>query len=56
MESIFLTAKFVLFLAMEVFVVGTLGATLIMGLYEIVRDTIQQNTVPGWSHLSTRTN
>jgi hypothetical protein len=43
MESIFLTIKFVLFLAMELFVVGTLGAVLILGLYQIVRDKIRES-------------
>ena len=43
MESIFLTLKFVLFLAMELFVVGVLGAALIAGLYQIVRDKIQES-------------
>ncbi|MBU0704849.1 MAG: hypothetical protein KKC18_13385 [Chloroflexi bacterium] len=56
MENILWTTKFVLFFAIEVFVVGTLGATLIAGLYEIVRDTIQQDAAPGWSHLPTKAN
>ena len=33
MESAFVSAKFVLLVAMEVFVIGILGAALIAGLY-----------------------
>ena len=56
MENILWTTKFVLFLAMEAFVVGTLGATLIAGLYEIVRDTIKQGRATEWSQLSNKAN
>ncbi len=43
MESVFASAKFVLFVAMEVFVIGTLGAALIAGLYQIVRDRVRES-------------
>ena len=43
MESIMLTIKFVLFLAMEVFVVATLGAALILGLYQIVKEKVRES-------------
>jgi hypothetical protein len=43
MENIMLTVKFVLFLAMEVFVVATMGAVLILGLYQIVKDKIRES-------------
>jgi hypothetical protein len=56
MESIFLTVKFGLFLAMTLFVVGAMGAALIAGLYQIVRDRIRREIeIPmGRSHLPTR--
>ena len=56
MENILWTTKFVLFFAIEVFVVGTLGATLIAGLYQVVRDSIRQGTTPSWSHFPTKAN
>jgi hypothetical protein len=43
MESVFASAKFVLFVAMEIFVIGTLGAALIAGLYQIVRDGVRES-------------
>jgi hypothetical protein len=43
MESIMLTVKFALFLAMEVFVVATLVGALIVGLYQIVRDRVRES-------------
>lgn len=43
MESIMMTVKFVLLLAMEVFVVATLVGALIAGLYQIVRDKIRES-------------
>jgi hypothetical protein len=43
MESVFVSAKFALFVAMEVFVIGTLGAALILGLYQIVRDKVRES-------------
>lgn len=43
MENIMLTVKFVLFLAMELFVIGALGAVLIAGLYRIVRDKVRES-------------
>jgi hypothetical protein len=43
MENVFLTIKFVLFLAMELFVIGVVGAVLIAGLYQIVRDRIRES-------------
>lgn len=57
MESMMLTIKFVLFLAMEVFVVGTIGAALILGVYEIVKRSVRRRkTLPmGRTSLPTRT-
>jgi hypothetical protein len=53
MESILWTVKFVLFLAMEVFVVATVGAVLITGLYQFIRDRVhsirdkvRENSIP----------
>lgn len=43
MESIMMTVKFALLLAMEVFVVATLVGALIAGLYQIVRDKIRES-------------
>jgi hypothetical protein len=45
MENTFLTIKFVLFLAMELFVIGAVGAALIAGLYQIVRDRIRESRI-----------
>lgn len=42
MESMVLTVKFVVMLAMEVFVIGTLGAALVAGLVQIVRDKVRE--------------
>jgi hypothetical protein len=57
MESVMLTVKFVLFLAMEIFVVATIGGTLILVVYEIVKRHIQRSkTFPmGRTSLPTRT-
>jgi uncharacterized membrane protein YeaQ/YmgE (transglycosylase-associated protein family) len=38
MESIALTIKFALFYAMEVFVVAVIGAVVIAGLYQAIRN------------------
>ena len=43
MEGVMLTVKFVLFLAMEVFVVATVVGSLILGLYEIVKDRVRES-------------
>jgi hypothetical protein len=43
MENVFLSVKFVLLVAMEVFVIGTLGAAMIAGLYQIVRDKVRES-------------
>jgi len=43
MESAVLTAKFVLFLALEVFVVATVGAVLILWIYCIVRNRVHES-------------
>jgi len=43
MENVFLAIKFVLLLAMELFVIGAVGAVLIAGLYQIVRDRIRES-------------
>ena len=45
MENVFLSAKFVLFVVMEVFVIGTLGVALIAGLYQIVRDRVRESRI-----------
>lgn len=57
MESIMLTVKFVILLAMALFVIGALGATLIAGIWKEVGDRIQPRTeIPtGRAHLPTRT-
>jgi hypothetical protein len=51
-----LTIKFVLFLVIEIFVSGVLGAAVITGLYQIVKRGLQhEGVVPaGRSHLPTR--
>ena len=41
MENIMLTVKFVAMYGMVVFVVGVVGATLIAGLYQLIRDQIR---------------
>jgi len=43
MESVMLTVKFALFLAMEVFVVATLVGVLILGLYQVVKDKVRES-------------
>lgn len=43
MESIMLTLKFALFLAMEIFVVATIAGALILGLYQIVKDKVTES-------------
>lgn len=43
MEEIMLTLKFIMFLAMEIIVVATLGAVLVAGLYQIVRDKVLES-------------
>lgn len=43
MESTALTVKFVLLLALEVFVVATVGAVLILGLYRMARQKARQS-------------
>ena len=40
MESLFVTIKFVLFLSIEVFVVATVGAMLIAGLYQLIQTQV----------------
>jgi S-adenosylmethionine/arginine decarboxylase-like enzyme len=42
MEGIALGAKYAIFLAMELFVVGMLGAAVIAGLYHVVRERIRE--------------
>ena len=56
MENPVLTAKFAMFLAMELFVIGTLGATLIAGIWKAVQGRIRRRTdIPaGQAHLPTR--
>ncbi len=41
MESTMLSIKYLLFLALEVLVVGVVGAVLIAGLYQLVRDQVR---------------
>jgi hypothetical protein len=57
MESIMFTVKFVLFLAMELFVIGTVGAALILAVYQAVRDSIRRRMAmpTGRARLPTRT-
>jgi hypothetical protein len=43
MESILWTAKFVVFLAIELFVIGTLGAVLIAGLVQVIKNKISES-------------
>lgn len=42
METTALGVKFLVFLALEVFVFAAIGATLIAGLYQIVRDKVRE--------------
>jgi hypothetical protein len=43
MESMMLTIKFVVFLALELFVLGALGAALMAGVHQIVRDKVRES-------------
>jgi hypothetical protein len=43
MESTILTVKFVIFLALELFVVSALGAALIAGLVQIIKSKISES-------------
>ena len=43
MDSIMLTVKFVIFFALELFVLSVLGAALIAGLYQVVQDKIRES-------------
>jgi hypothetical protein len=43
METMMLGIKYVVFLALEVFVFAVMGAVLIAGLYQIVRDKIRES-------------
>jgi hypothetical protein len=53
MENLVWTAKFVMFLAMALFVIGTLGATLIAGIWKEMQGRTE---IPaGQAHLPTRT-
>lgn len=56
MENVLLTVKSVLFLVMELLVVGTAGTALIAGLYQVARESIRRRrwTPVGRSHLPTR--
>jgi hypothetical protein len=40
MDAVMLTLKYLLFLAMEAFVVATIAAVFIVGVYQIVKDKI----------------
>lgn len=41
-ETIMLSIKYIMFLAMELFVFAVIGAVLVAGLYHIVRDKVQE--------------
>ena len=43
MESVMLTVKFAIFLAMEVFVVATMVGALILGVYQIVKGKVRES-------------
>jgi hypothetical protein len=43
MEDVMLFVKFILFFAMEFTVVAVIGAVLIAGLYQIVRDRVRES-------------
>lgn len=43
METTMLGIKYVLFLALEPFVIAAMGAVLIAGLYQVVRDKIRES-------------
>jgi hypothetical protein len=43
MESIMLTVKFAIFYGFELFVVATLGAAMVAGLYQVIRDRIRRD-------------
>lgn len=41
-ETILLGIKFVIFYGMEVFVIALIGAALIVGTYQVVRDSLRR--------------
>jgi Na+-translocating ferredoxin:NAD+ oxidoreductase RnfG subunit len=43
MDSTMLTVKFVIFFALELFVLSVLGAALLAGLYHIVQNKIRES-------------
>ena len=43
MESVMMTVKFGLFFAMELFVVGVMGITLVLGLVQIVKNAVRES-------------
>lgn len=43
MEATMLGVKYMLFLSLEVFVFAVMGAALLAGLYQIVRDRIRES-------------
>ena len=43
MESVMLTVKFAIFLAMEVFVVATMVGALVLGVYQIVKGKVRES-------------
>jgi hypothetical protein len=43
MGSVFASARWMLIVATEMFVVGSLGAALVAGLYQIVRDRVRES-------------
>jgi len=43
MEGTFLAVKMVMFLAMELFVIGTLGVALIAGLIQVIKSKVSES-------------
>ena len=44
METVMLTIKSAVFLAMDAFVFAVMGVALIVGVYQIVRDNVRRTT------------
>ncbi|MBN1180462.1 MAG: hypothetical protein JXD18_14725 [Anaerolineae bacterium] len=45
METFALTVKLVMFYGLEVFVIAALGATLVLGIYQLIRQAIGRFSV-----------
>jgi len=43
MENVMLAIKYLMFLALELSVFGVIGAVLVVGLYQIVRDKVRES-------------